>query len=176
MHLPLGNGRPVPWQGTPRGGKETGITTRTHLEHRILEQAAMGSQPERAPRSSRTRSNARLSRRDAEPANVGYADHAFGHSVNRPAQNGRGSGGRRTDYRPANLTRSNPADSATLRLRKTDTRNEVTVPRALRVVDHGAGRHAACPGAGGMVQEANALPNRRDTQTWTTAVGMKRRK
>jgi hypothetical protein len=88
----------------------------------------MGSQPERAPCSSRARSNARLSRRNAEPANVGYAERPLGCLVNRPAQNGEGSGGRRTDYRPTNLTRSNPADSATLRLRKTDTRNEGTTP------------------------------------------------
>ena len=54
---------------------------------------------------------------------------AFGRPVNRPAQNGTGSGGRRTDDRPANLTRINPAESATLTLRKTGTRNEVTTSR-----------------------------------------------
>jgi hypothetical protein len=154
MRLPLGNGQPASWRGAPRGGEESGVT-RPEPNWVASGSRQLWVVSRNRPRPpSGDRANARLSRRDAEPANVGYAECP---SANRPAQNGEGSADQRTDDRLVKLAHTNPADSATLRLRKTSTRNEATT----------SGRTAwsiavqvptACPGVEGRSKKPTPWP------------------
>lgn len=113
------------------------------------------------------RDPSRVRRRTHARATV-KCDQAKG--ADRLAQNGKGyeAGSRIPDrYSPSR----NPVDSATLRLRKTDIRNEVT-SRTLSARSRAEqGRLTGCVRAGGMVQEAKARGNARDMLTWTTTVG-----
>src|SRR5687767_8587893 len=74
-------------------------------------------------------------------------------------------------------TRSNPAESAALRLRSTGSRNVGTaLGLSAPTTSRGRSREmcrTAGPRNGGMAQEANARGNARDRLTWATMVGMK---
>lgn len=127
----------------------------------------MGSQSERTPRLVRD-----AVERATEPSSATTGRRAY-----RPAQNGKGYGAGNSS-RDRHSPPRNPVDSATLTLRKTDIRNEVTPAPLFVLVDRGAGSQAAISGdtqaraVGGMVQEAKASGNAEDTLTWTTTVGM----
>src|SRR6266542_2245848 len=96
----------------------------------------MGSQSERTPIVPVGRSVERA----IDPSSA-----TSGQRAEWPAKNGRGYGaGARS--RDRHSPPRNPVDSATLPLRKTGTRNEVTRAPALRMVDGGAGSQAASSG------------------------------
>lgn len=122
----------------------------------------------RTPRGAR--SNACLSRRDAEPANVGYAVRlrASGEQAGPKRDRLWGSADRLPTDQPHSHQHGGERDPNAAQDGHQERSNHLPV---LRAVDRGVGCHAACREAGGMVQEANALGNARDTQTWTTAVG-----
>ena len=74
MRLPLGKGQPTSWHRVPRSGEKTGSPSEPNG-------AASGSRqlwvvsPRGHRGQQRPRSNARLSRRHCQPANVGCAEH-----------------------------------------------------------------------------------------------------
>ena len=74
-------------------------------------------------------------------------------------------------YGGSAFTPDGPVDSAALR-RAQNGRSERSNHPALSAWSMAEQVPAACAGAGGMVQEANAPGNAGDTQTWTTTEGM----
>lgn len=110
MHLPHGSD----WSSIREAGRKPG-TARTRLAG-FREQAAMGSQPERTVHHGACEHT--LTHRDIETSQrglIGLAQKGTAY----------GAGGLPTDrFSPPR----NPVDSVTLRLRKTNTRNEITTP------------------------------------------------
>ena len=187
MRLPLGKGQPTSWHRVPRSGEKTGspsepngaasgsrqlgvVSPRGHRGHprhaveRTLE-------PSSLPTSQR-------GLRRGTPRRTGWPKREMALGTDSPVAD-------RSSPTP------NPAESAALPLRKTDVRNVVTAPGALRVVDRGAGGQTACTGAAGWSKKPTPSPrtasaatgrspldkggwgNEGDTPTWTTMDGLK---